>query len=274
MASRSNKPRSTPHVVTVDMGHTAVVLKAGTTRAHTLRVYRRWGRLPSRITDAKILETIAIARKTFEGAPETAMNRDAYWLAVNTWICTHLLDTQAERDKAARYAREIHEQYLSLDQFTPSRVVMHAVRSLRARGVRVVIASNATQGEVEKTLAHFGILHQFDAMYSSDTLGVRKPDPRFFEKIIEAERMHFPSNTKLTCVHIGNSLFSDSGAATLGWRVLLLDKEGKYLPHSKHTQLDAQYSTAHAARVRKWIDQGYIVFCESRVRIKNYLLAA
>ncbi len=58
-----------------------------------------------------------------------------------------------------------------------------ALTELRARGFRVIIAGNQPQAS-EGALARLGV--PADHIASSAGWGVAKPDPRFFEKVVEA----------------------------------------------------------------------------------------
>jgi len=58
--------------------------------------------------------------------------------------------------------------------------VLAFVRSVRRGGIRVVLATNATD-DLDLDLAAFGLTGEFDAVANSSTLGVHKPTREFFE---------------------------------------------------------------------------------------------
>ncbi|MFF3693297.1 HAD family hydrolase [Streptomyces sp. NPDC002221] len=60
-----------------------------------------------------------------------------------------------------------------------------AVRELRASGLSLVLAANTDRPEPVRrgTLQDAGIAHCFDALVLSSTLGVRKPDRRFYAEV-------------------------------------------------------------------------------------------
>ncbi|MFD9636576.1 HAD family hydrolase [Streptomyces violascens] len=63
-----------------------------------------------------------------------------------------------------------------------------ALRNLHATGLRCVLASNTDRPERVRlqTLADSKIAECFDALVLSGTLGIRKPDPRFYAAVTEA----------------------------------------------------------------------------------------
>ncbi|MGW1867243.1 HAD family hydrolase [Streptomyces mauvecolor] len=63
-----------------------------------------------------------------------------------------------------------------------------ALRNLHATGLRCVLASNTDRPERVRlqTLAGSGIADCFDALVLSGTLGIRKPDRRFYAAVTEA----------------------------------------------------------------------------------------
>ncbi|MFI6051214.1 HAD family hydrolase [Streptomyces violascens] len=63
-----------------------------------------------------------------------------------------------------------------------------ALRSLHATGLRCVLASNTDRPERVRlqTLRDSNIADCFDALVLSGTLGIRKPDPRFYAAVAEA----------------------------------------------------------------------------------------
>jgi HAD superfamily hydrolase (TIGR01509 family) len=58
--------------------------------------------------------------------------------------------------------------------------VRPALSSLRARGLRLVVVSNAN-GRLHHLLERIGLLDAFDYVFDSHHEGVEKPDPRYFE---------------------------------------------------------------------------------------------
>jgi HAD superfamily hydrolase (TIGR01549 family) len=90
-----------------------------------------------------------------------------------------------------------------------------ALRELRARGLRVVVASNWDY-TLPTVLARIGLSDLVDRVVTSAELGVAKPDPRFFGRALG----DLPAES---AVYVGDSPANDVGAATAaGMRAVLL----------------------------------------------------
>jgi putative hydrolase of the HAD superfamily len=63
--------------------------------------------------------------------------------------------------------------------------VLDLVRAVRAAGLRVALATNATD-RLDADLDALGLAGEFDAVVSSSVLGIHKPAPEFFAKACEA----------------------------------------------------------------------------------------
>ena len=94
---------------------------------------------------------------------------------------------------------------------------------LRARGLTLAIVSNAN-GVVERAFERVGLHGYFDVICDSHVEGVEKPDPRFFEIVLERTNSR-PGNT----IHVGDLYHVDVvGARRAGLRPLLLDPHDLY----------------------------------------------
>ncbi len=80
---------------------------------------------------------------------------------------------------------------------------------LKSQGYMLAIASNATP-RYEETLRNLGITQRVDAIFLSDIVGYAKPDPRFFQFILNQMKV-----TPEGAVHIGNSYWHDIIGAKL-----------------------------------------------------------
>jgi putative hydrolase of the HAD superfamily len=95
-----------------------------------------------------------------------------------------------------------------------------ALRELRARGIRVVIASN-WDCSLPDFLHDAGIDGLVDGVMTSAVAGARKPDRRLFEAALE-----LAGCGPAAAVHVGDSLDDDvAGAATAGIRPVLLRRD-------------------------------------------------
>ena len=92
-----------------------------------------------------------------------------------------------------------HGYTLERRDFYPDGVAVMNV--LQERGLRLGIAGNQPSGVVEQLA---GLDLPLDLIASSSTLGIEKPDPRFFEEIVN--RLHVAPNQ---VVYVGDRLDND-----------------------------------------------------------------
>ena len=94
---------------------------------------------------------------------------------------------------------------------------------LRARGLKLAIVSNAN-GVVQRAFERVGLHGYFDVIGDSHIEGVEKPDPRFFQIVLERT-----GGRPETTIHVGDLYHVDVvGARRAGVRPLLLDPHGLY----------------------------------------------
>ncbi|MBR2422235.1 MAG: HAD family hydrolase [Oscillospiraceae bacterium] len=90
--------------------------------------------------------------------------------------------------------------------------VLDSLRSLRQKGYRLWLLSNAQEVFTRYELYHLGLSDIFDAIYISSQFGYRKPDVRFFKALIEEQKLD-----PKTCLMIGNDRDTDiAGAKSAG----------------------------------------------------------
>lgn len=106
----------------------------------------------------------------------------------------------------------------NLWEYVPPYVVP-ALEQLRARGLRLVVVSNAN-GTLLKHVDRLGLTRLFDCVLDSADEGVEKPDPRFFEIALSRSGAQ-----KDTTIHVGDLYHVDVvGARNAGLRGVLLDE--------------------------------------------------
>jgi putative hydrolase of the HAD superfamily len=134
------------------------------------------------------------------------------------------------RDRCARVLSEalgnppvdVRAAMLAAIRFVPFPDAPAALRSLRARGVRAVVASNwdCSLGEV---LREAGLRDLVDGVVTSAEAGAAKPDPRLFEAALELAGCR-PDEA----LYVGDSPANDiGGAAAAGIRGVLLERHGE-----------------------------------------------
>jgi HAD superfamily hydrolase (TIGR01509 family) len=115
---------------------------------------------------------------------------------------------------------ELHKYHTAsnLWEYVPPDVVP-ALRALRARGLLLVVVSNAN-GTLRAHMDRLGLAERFDCVLDSADEGVEKPDPRFFEIALERSGAR-----RETTIHVGDLYHVDViGARSAGLRAVLLDE--------------------------------------------------
>ena len=99
--------------------------------------------------------------------------------------------------------------------------VLEALASLREKGFRLWLLSNAQAVFTAYELRDLGLGAQFDGIYLSSDYGCRKPDRRFFRALLQEQQLD-PTR----CLMIGNDRETDiAGAAALDIATLYLHTE-------------------------------------------------
>ena len=115
---------------------------------------------------------------------------------------------------------ELHRYHTAsnLWEYVPDYVVP-ALERLRARGLRLVVVSNAN-GTLLKHMDRLDLTRRFDCVLDSADEGVEKPDPRFFDIALSRSGAR-----KETTIHVGDLYHVDvAGARNAGLRPVLLDE--------------------------------------------------
>jgi HAD superfamily hydrolase (TIGR01509 family) len=101
--------------------------------------------------------------------------------------------------------------------------VPRALEALRSLGVTLAVASNAN-GLMQRLLARVGLDRYFRAVCDSCVEGVEKPDPRFFQIVLERA-----GGEPSSAIHVGDLYHVDvMGARRAGIRAVLLDPHNLY----------------------------------------------
>lgn len=118
--------------------------------------------------------------------------------------------------------REYHKGENLWEHVEPD--VAPALAALRARGLRLVVVSNAN-GRLRHLFDRLQLTRWFDHLLDSHEWGVEKPDPRLFHLALEQARAE-PART----VHVGDLYHVDvMGARRAGLRdAVLFDMAGLY----------------------------------------------
>lgn len=96
--------------------------------------------------------------------------------------------------------------------------VTDALVSLRKKGYRLWLLSNAQRVFTAYELRHLGLEPYFDGIYISSDFGCRKPDVRFFRALLDEQGLDVKN-----CLMIGNDLHTDiAGAKNAGLDTLYM----------------------------------------------------
>lgn len=96
------------------------------------------------------------------------------------------------------------------------------LQKLQGCGIKIFAASNGETGMQRQRLKGAELLQYFDGVFVSEEIGVAKPDPRFFKRIMTAESQMTRQNT----IMVGDSWRSDvKGAQNVGLNCIWLTKK-------------------------------------------------
>jgi putative hydrolase of the HAD superfamily len=99
-----------------------------------------------------------------------------------------------------------------------------ALAALRARGLRLVVVSNAN-GTLLSAFTRLGLVPALDVIFDSHVVGIEKPDPRFFHHALDLSGARAE-----TTVHVGDLYHVDVvGARSAGIAAILLDVANLYV---------------------------------------------
>jgi HAD superfamily hydrolase (TIGR01509 family) len=133
-------------------------------------------------------------------------------------VLAHAGTPRSDRTAAALTDLHAYHRTSNLWEYVPPDVVP-ALEALRARGLRLVVVSNAN-GTLLAHMERLGLTPRFDHILDSQDEGVEKPDPRFFEIALLRSGAR-----KETTIHVGDLYYVDVvGARNAGLRGVLLDE--------------------------------------------------
>lgn len=129
-------------------------------------------------------------------------------------VMTHLLQDGGVKENGAILGIQAAQLFriLSIEYIRLYPHVIEALSSLRTKGYRLWLLSNAQQIFTAYELRHLGLDQSFDGIYLSSDYGYRKPDSRFFKALLEEQALDTDK-----CLMIGNDRLTDiEGAQRLG----------------------------------------------------------
>ncbi len=93
----------------------------------------------------------------------------------------NLKETQEEL--FARFFEMIKEMYLADTE--PKNDIIEFLEKLKAKGVKMGIATATGEPALEAVLEKFNMLHYFEAIYSTYTVGAAKTEPKVYDVVLE-----------------------------------------------------------------------------------------
>jgi putative hydrolase of the HAD superfamily len=143
------------------------------------------------------------------------MGRDAAGLAELRRRCGEVLQ------EALGVDADVEEALLAAIVFEPFPDTVPALRELRARGIRLVAASN-WDVSLHEQLDRTGLTPLLDGALSSAEVGAPKPDPEIFARALALAGVRAQE-----ALHVGDDVEADvGGARAAGLEPVLIDRDG------------------------------------------------
>lgn len=135
-------------------------------------------------------------------------------------VMADLFRAKGIRERADELGFQAAQQFrvASTDYIRVYDGVFEAQESLRSKGFRLWLLSNAQRSFTAYELRHLGLDSQFDGIYLSSDYQCRKPDLRFYQALLTQEQLD-PKK----CLMIGNDRETDiAGAKAVGLATLYM----------------------------------------------------
>ena len=257
-------PPADIRLVMVDAMFTVLESRETNRQGMIADIYRKDGRL-SRVRPREITRAIARARQQFS---RELLDED-YWFHVNIAVIRGL-DRERKVENQAAAAERIHNKMLSdASLYKVSVTLLGVIRRLRAKGIRVVIASNQREETLRKLLEEFELTNEFDSVYTSERLGVRKPNAGFWRAVLTEEAVGAGQ-----AIHIGNSARSDTGAAAVGICTAICDARAELETCRRHPDRPiAGLTREETQTVRRNLASGRIIPVTSMTALRRCMEA-
>src|SRR4051812_30539818 len=189
-------------------------------------IYPNWWRVSdalakhgAHVSPEALMLADPIARRELDDMQVIGATTDASrgWLFFDL-VLAHAGTPRSDATAAALAELHAYHTISNLWEYVPPDVVP-ALEALRARGLRLVVVSNAN-GTLLAHMDRLELTRRFDCVLDSADEGVEKPDPRFFEIALARS-----GAAKATTIHVGDLYYIDvTGARSAGLRGVLLDE--------------------------------------------------
>lgn len=91
---------------------------------------------------------------------------------------------ESHEELFAKFFDMIKEMYLADTE--PKNDIIEFLEKLKAKGVKMGIATATGEPALEAVLEKFGMLHYFEAIYSTYTVGAAKTEPKVYDVVLDA----------------------------------------------------------------------------------------
>lgn len=164
-------------------------------------------------------ETVKLAKATGSDYPEIKIE----------WVWKRLIEHDCNYDEMRDLCVAFREK--SRDKLICYKNVHRVLATIKDKGSRIYLLSNAQRLFTEKELKDTGLTGYFDDIFISSDMGVKKPDASFINSLMAKHSL-----VKSETVMVGNEISSDIGSA------IAAGIDGIYLNTYCHTpqELDAE----------------------------------
>lgn len=158
--------------------------------------------------------TVELGEDRFGASPGGA---EGFWRRFLERVCEHLGGPRPSPFAAA----ELFARFARADAWSLFPEVPDALDALVAAGLRLAVVSNFDH-RLPGILSGLGIAERFEAVITSSAVGVEKPHPAIFHRLLS--RLQLPAEA---VVHVGDSRREDvEGALAVGMAALRIDRAG------------------------------------------------
>lgn len=160
-----------------------------------------------------------------------------------------------------KMASETHDEFLeNVDHYRANDGLIKVIRRLHERGVHVVIGSNQREVPAMNLMRARRVKRYFDAIYTSESLGVEKPDPEFGRRILAKIGEHG------SVVYVGNSANNDWWGIQIGVTPIIYDTSGLV-----SEQLSASTLPSHIVELKRHLTAGRVHLTRSNEELEELL---